>query len=88
MKKILIAALIVGTSPAIAGEVTIKVPDTFGATMKDTHAAFERCIGEITIGGSDKSMCAAVANVLNQLSSLPTTPTVAPSPTPSPSPTP
>jgi hypothetical protein len=88
MKYLLMTAVsIVALSPAFAGESTIKVPDSFHATMQQTQAAFERCIGA-TVAYTHTDQCAAVANVLSQLVALAPPPPVSPAPTPSPTPTP
>jgi len=88
MKKLLISAvLIAGISPAIAGEVTITVPDTFRVTMQQTSITLERCMGAIVSHG-DTSTCGAVQNILTQLANLPETPVQTPAPPPTPNPTP
>lgn len=86
MKYLLMTAtLIAGISPAMAGEATITVPDTFKVTMAQTQAAFERCLGA-TVAHTVTDQCNAVANVLAQLAGL--NAVAVPQPTPSPSPTP
>lgn len=91
MKKLLMsAALLTGLSPVMAGEVTIRVPDTFGLTMQNASVALERCMGAIVVHG-DTSTCTAVQSILRELAALPAVPVNPPAPaaaTPAPNPSP
>lgn len=78
---------LINVTTAWAGEVTIKVPDTFAATMQNTGIAFERCVGAVA-AKIDSSTCAAVSNMLHELANLQTTPIPGPAPAATPSPTP
>lgn len=79
MKKLLISLIAVAaiSTPALAGDVTITVPDSFKVTMQQTSIALERCLGAVVMGG-DKSTCQGVQNILTQLANLPETPVAAP----------
>ena len=78
MRKLLISLIAVAaiSTPALAADVTITVPDTFKVTMQQTSIALERCLGAVVMGG-DKSTCQGVQNILTQLANLPETPVVA-----------
>ena len=73
------AILIVGISPAFAGDATITVPDSFKGTMEQTRAAFERCLGATTMH-VNSDQCQAVANILAQLAALQPMPIKPPAP--------
>lgn len=82
MKKLLIAAVVIGMTVAhftgaSRADVTMKLPDNITETFKTMGAMLDQCIGS-TISKSDGTSCQQLRAILVQLQNQPTTPAPAP----------